>query len=178
MRRKPIPRVVRGFVTRVCTVFGQFCTEGITFSDRSRPSDRVRGQSSRPWDNKGPGLKKHFISTLWASVWSKNKGGPGPLPLICHVLSAFTHTVMSYEQDIKQLSSESSNNNLFLGDFCRYSIKTSWLSLWAIGGGGFSLTTMMMTAGYFHRKQNENETKRTLWLFSSPPAYCAKLQDA
>ena len=26
------------------------------------------------------------------------------------------------------------------------------------------------------RKQNENETKRTLWLFSSPPAYCAKLQ--
>ena len=27
------------------------------------------------------------------------------------------------------------------------------------GGGGFSLTTMMMTAGYFHRKQNENETK-------------------
>ena len=129
MRRKHIPPVVRGFVTRVCTVFGQFCTEGITFSVGSRPSDRVRGQSSRPWDNKGPGLKKHFFSTLWASVWSKNKGGPGPLPLICHwhVLSAFTHTVMSYEQDIKQLSSESSNNNLFLGDFCRYA-GMAWLA--------------------------------------------------
>ena len=38
--RKPIPPVVMGFVTRVCTVFAQFCTEGITFSGGSRPSDR------------------------------------------------------------------------------------------------------------------------------------------
>ena len=37
MRRRPIPPVERGFVTRICTVFGQFCTEGITFSGGSRP---------------------------------------------------------------------------------------------------------------------------------------------
>ena len=176
MRRKHIPPVVRGFVTRVCTVFGQFCTEGITFSVGSRPSDRVRGQSSRPWDNKGPGLKKHFFSTLWASVWSKNKGGPGPLPLICHwhVLSAFTHTVMSYEQDIKQLSSESSNNNFFLGAFWRYNIKTSWLSLWAMGGGGgdFPWLPWWWPLAIFIGNKMKMRPKEHL----SPPAYCAKLQ--
>ena len=76
--RKPIPPVVRGFVTRVCTVFGQFCTEGITFSGGSRPSDRG-GEHPDP-EIRGVWSQKPFFSTLWASVWSKNKGGPGPLP--------------------------------------------------------------------------------------------------
>ena len=76
--RKPIPPVVRGFVTRVCTVFGQFCTEGITFSGGSRPSDRG-GDHPDP-EIREVWSQKPFFSTLWASVWSKNKGGPGPLP--------------------------------------------------------------------------------------------------
>ena len=33
------------------------------------PDSEIRG---------GPGLKKNFLA-LWASFWSKNKGGAGPL---------------------------------------------------------------------------------------------------
>ena len=49
----------------------------------------VVGGSSRPRDGGGGGLvsKKHFLA-LWASFWSKNKGGEegghGPLSWICH----------------------------------------------------------------------------------------------
>ena len=47
-------------------------------------------QSSRLWD-KGGTVSKKIISALWASVWSKNKGGPGspvPLPSIRHCTKA------------------------------------------------------------------------------------------
>ena len=51
-----------------------------TISGGSKPSDKKRG-SSRPLD-KGEGIrsKKKVFSVLWASVWSKNRGGwGGPL---------------------------------------------------------------------------------------------------
>ena len=48
--------------------------------------------ASRPWDKGGGGhpdpeicrgaVSKTFFSALWASVWSKNEEGPGPLPWI------------------------------------------------------------------------------------------------
>ena len=136
--RKPIPPVVRGFVTRVCTVFGQFCTEGITFSGGSRPSDRG-GDHPDP-EIREVWSQKPFFSTLWASVWSKNRGGA-------------------------QAPSLWSATDMYL-----VPLHTQ--------NAGFSLTTMRMTAGYFHRKGNENDIKRTLWLFSSPPAYCTNCKYA
>ena len=41
------------------------------------------GQSSRPLDNEEGGGRspQKIVSALWASVWSKNKGGRGPGPL-------------------------------------------------------------------------------------------------
>ena len=46
------------------------------------------GEESRPLDKGGHGLPQNIFSALWASVWSKNKGGGagplGPLPLIGH----------------------------------------------------------------------------------------------
>ena len=60
--RKPIPPAVRGFVTRVCTVFGQFCTEGITFSGGSRPSGRAGGGGDHPDPEiRGVGSQKPFF---------------------------------------------------------------------------------------------------------------------
>ena len=50
------------------------------------PDQDKEGGSSRPWDKGGQSPKKIF-SALWASVWSKNKGGhrsPGSLPWIRH----------------------------------------------------------------------------------------------
>lgn len=43
-----------------------------------------------------------------------------------------------------------------------------------VGGlaGGSPLAFMSMTPGYFHRKQQENKTKRKSQLFNSPLAYC------
>ena len=38
-------------------------------------------QSSRPLEKGGGPVSKKFFSVLQASVWSKNKGGAGPLPL-------------------------------------------------------------------------------------------------
>ena len=35
------------------------------------------GWKFRPGDKGGPGLQKNSFSALWASVWSKNKGGEG-----------------------------------------------------------------------------------------------------
>ena len=63
----------------------------LQISGRSRPSDKSGGGgggSSRPRDGGGLVSKKHFLA-LWASVWSKNKGGGeegghGPLSWICH----------------------------------------------------------------------------------------------
>ena len=80
MRRKPIPPVVRVFVTRICTVFWQFCTEGITFSGGSRPSDFVGGggRSSRTWDKEGPGLKKHFFRPFGCQFGLKIRGAQAP----------------------------------------------------------------------------------------------------
>ena len=48
-----------------------------TISGGSRPLDKKQG-SSRPLD-KGEGVqsKKKVFSVLWASVWSKNRGGGG-----------------------------------------------------------------------------------------------------
>ena len=43
------------------------------------PDTEIRG---------GGSLKKNFLA-LWASVWSKNKGGPGPIPWISHCLLKF-----------------------------------------------------------------------------------------
>ena len=48
-------------------------------------------QSSRLWDKGAGTVSKKIISALWASVWSKNKGGPGPpvpLPSIRHCTKA------------------------------------------------------------------------------------------
>ena len=50
----------------------------------------------------------------------------------------------------------------------------SGLSLRA-GAWGFPLATVSMTPGYFCRKQKENGTKRTSWLFSFPPTKCIYL---
>ena len=53
----------------------------VLFSGGSTPSDKAGGasdkggRSSRPWDN-GEGGKE--VSKNFFSVWSKNKGGPGP----------------------------------------------------------------------------------------------------
>ena len=51
-------------------------------SGGSRPSDKGSGgggRSSRPWD-KGAAISKKIFWTLRASVWSKNRGAPGPAP--------------------------------------------------------------------------------------------------
>ena len=39
---------------------------------------RGRGRSSRSWDKRGGRLLQKFFSAVRASVWSKNKGVPGP----------------------------------------------------------------------------------------------------
>ena len=49
----------------------------------SRASDKGVGRSSRPRDEGGMGdlvSKKCFFRPSGLSVWSKNKGGPRPLP--------------------------------------------------------------------------------------------------
>ena len=62
----------------------------ITSSGGAKPSDTEGAWSSRPSDKGKARLQKDFISALWASVWSRNKGGgggagpPGPLPCIRH----------------------------------------------------------------------------------------------
>lgn len=44
----------------------------------AHPDLQIRGaQSSGPWD-KGWGSKRNFLSSLWASVWSKNEADLGP----------------------------------------------------------------------------------------------------
>ena len=78
MRRKHIPPVVRGFVTRVCTVFGQFCTEGITFSGRSRPSDRVRGDHPDPEITKGLVSKNILFRPFGRQFGLKIRGAQAP----------------------------------------------------------------------------------------------------
>ena len=42
------------------------------------------GRSSRDKGAVGGGFSKTFFLALWASFWSKNKGGPWPLPWIHH----------------------------------------------------------------------------------------------
>ena len=51
-----------------------------------RPWDKGGPQSSRPFDGGVGAVSKKFFFALRASVWSKNKEGPGPgpLPYICH----------------------------------------------------------------------------------------------
>ena len=44
-----------------------------------------------------------------------------------------------------------------------------------IQGWGFPLAIMSVTSDYIHRKQKVNETKRTPWLFISPPTDCKHL---
>ena len=52
-----------------------------TYKFRSRPSGNGRG-GGHPDPEIGEGaVSKKFISALWASVWSKNKGGGGRPPL-------------------------------------------------------------------------------------------------
>ena len=48
------------------------------------PDLQMRWGSSRPWDKRGPSLKNKNFSALRASIWSNNKGGPWPVPWICH----------------------------------------------------------------------------------------------
>ena len=137
--RKPIPPVVRGFVTRACTVFGQFCTEGITFNGRSRPFGGGGGDHPDP-EIRGVWSQKPFFFQLFGPQFGlKIRGAQAP--------------------------SLRSATDMYL-----VPLHTQ--------NAGFSLTTMRMTAGYFHRKGNENDTKRTLWLFSSPPAYCTNCKYA
>ena len=50
-------------------------------------------------------------------------------------------------------------------------IVSAGLSLRA-GDREFPPATMSMIPGYFRRKQKENETKRTRWLFASPLTNC------
>ena len=57
------------------------------------PDQDKEGGSSRPWDKGGQSPKKIF-SALWASVWSKNKGGhrsPRSLPWIRHCSTVKWH---------------------------------------------------------------------------------------
>ena len=43
------------------------------------PPPKQHSARSRPWNKGGrPGLPPHFFLALWASVWSKNKGGAAP----------------------------------------------------------------------------------------------------
>ena len=43
------------------------------------PPQKQHSARSRPWNKGGrPGLPPHFFLALWASVWSKNKGGQPP----------------------------------------------------------------------------------------------------
>ena len=44
------------------------------------PDLQIRGRGADP-DIKGGAVSKKIFSALWASVWSKNKGGQGPGPL-------------------------------------------------------------------------------------------------
>ena len=58
--------------------------DSVNNSSGSRPSDkggrRGRGRSSRSWDKRGGRLLKKCFSAVRVSVWSKNKGVPGPRP--------------------------------------------------------------------------------------------------
>ena len=60
------------------------------------------GQSSKPLEKgeggwgRSPKNSKNFFSALRASVWSKNKGEPGPLPWIRHFLALFFFTVAHF----------------------------------------------------------------------------------
>ena len=47
-------------------------------SGRSRPSDKEGGHPG-PEIRGRDGVQKKFFSALWASVWSKNRGGGDPL---------------------------------------------------------------------------------------------------
>ena len=181
MRRKPIPPVVRVFVTRICTVFWQFCPEGITFSGRSRPSDFVGDgeRSSRTWDKEGPGLKNIFFRPFGCQFGLKIRGAQAP-----SLWSATDMYLVPLHTQLWVMNKISNNFHQRAVTIIYFSVIFAGVALklhgchYGPGGGGFSLTTMMMTAGYFHRKQNENETKRTLWLFSSPPAYCTNCKYA
>ena len=53
------------------------------------PDSEIRG---------GPGLKKIFLA-LWASFWSKNKGGAGPLGLSPGSATAFNPLSPDRDQD-------------------------------------------------------------------------------
>ena len=59
-------------------------------------------QSSKPLEKGGggggrsPKNSKKFFSALRASVWSKNKGEPGPLPWIRHFLALFFFHCLSF----------------------------------------------------------------------------------
>ena len=49
-------------------------------SGGSRTSDKGGGGGGHPDPEIREGSPKTFFSALWASVWSKNKGGVGPSP--------------------------------------------------------------------------------------------------
>ena len=63
-------------------VFCLFPNWGITVAD---PEIHIKGGERGGGGGSG-GLKKYIFSALWASVWSKNKGGVGGggLPWIRH----------------------------------------------------------------------------------------------
>ena len=64
-------------------------------TSKSRPSDKRRGRSSRPWDNGGPVLPKKFFRLFGPQFGPKIRGGagpPGPLPWIRHLPDVFNWT--------------------------------------------------------------------------------------
>ena len=71
----------------------------ITSSGGSKPSDTEGAWSSRPSDKGKARLQKDFISALWASVWSRNKGGwgwPPRAPPLHPPLTSFPNLSISF----------------------------------------------------------------------------------
>ena len=71
--------------------FGGTGEQQLYYDTMADPDLQIRGAGGwRSQDpeirGEGPGLRKKFFPPLWASVWSKNKGGglPRPLPQIRH----------------------------------------------------------------------------------------------
>ena len=50
-------------------------------SGGSRPSDKGEPGHPDPEKKSGGGISETILSALWASVWSKNKGVGGEVPL-------------------------------------------------------------------------------------------------
>ena len=92
----------------------------VTCSDRSRPSDKGGGSHPDPEISGGASLKKKVLSVLWASVWSKNKGGPvRTLPLDPSLTWCM---VFGQERDKTLSTSCNINKTCYVRGVCYFSI--------------------------------------------------------